>query len=323
MLAMSLATKKLVGLLRSMKNFRIIRRDDFMVEVFIVSAEPPKDIISLKKAIENKLLFVVDTEEVNKVVVENKSDRFVLLNRGDVLVGGKQNRTILTPIVIPPRITFEIPVDCVEAGRWRITTTGEVIIGLRRAHFAKTRRLPMYLRAKLLSKEIKFFSRIEYFADATGQGQSEIWRDINESSEELSAISETSDVTEILRHVGTDIDPDLKGITKRCRAAIYYYRGRIIALEIYLLDDAREILVDNIRGAYADYLYYERKRIKTPEGARNLEELLDELKKSKIRESQRIGAKRILNIETKHYVGQLVEVDGKPVVLEIKLRVGE
>lgn len=318
---MNLVAEKLVDLLRNLKSLYTIVRDDFKVEVFAISTEPLKDVISLRKAIEDKLLLVVDTDDINKVVIENRSDCLVLLNRGDVLVGGKQNRTILTPIIVPPRTTFKIPVDCVEAGRWRISTTGEVIIGLRRAHFAKTRRLPMYLRAKLLSKEVKLTSRAEYFADAISQGQSELWRDINESSEELSVVSETSDVTAILRRTEMDIDLDLKELTERCKAAIYYYRGLIIALEIYLLDDAKEILVDNIRGAYADYLYYERKRIEIPEGARNLRELLDELRKPRIREGQKVGAEKILNIETKHYVGQLVEVYGKPVVLEIKLKV--
>ena len=42
----------------------------------------------------------------------------VLMVEGEILIGLKQNRVLNTTILVPPATTVEIPVACVEAGRW-------------------------------------------------------------------------------------------------------------------------------------------------------------------------------------------------------------
>ena len=57
--------------------------------------------------------------EVNTLEVENGSDEFLFLHVGDVIRGGKQDRTIATDVVLPPRSTpVTIDAFCVEHGRW-------------------------------------------------------------------------------------------------------------------------------------------------------------------------------------------------------------
>jgi len=58
--------------------------------------------------------------DVNSLEVENGSDKYLFLHVGDIIRGGKQDRTIATDVLIPPR-SAPIAVDafCVEHGRWR------------------------------------------------------------------------------------------------------------------------------------------------------------------------------------------------------------
>jgi hypothetical protein len=50
--------------------------------------------------------------------VTNKSDLMAFLMAGEQLVGAKQNRVLNVSLMVPPAVTLDIPVSCVEAGRW-------------------------------------------------------------------------------------------------------------------------------------------------------------------------------------------------------------
>jgi hypothetical protein len=57
--------------------------------------------------------------EVNTLEVENASDDWVFLHVGDIIRGGKQDRTLGADVVLPPRAPFQaIDAFCVEPGRW-------------------------------------------------------------------------------------------------------------------------------------------------------------------------------------------------------------
>jgi len=57
--------------------------------------------------------------DVNTLEVENGSGEFLFLHVGDIIRGGKQDRTIATDVVLPPR-SAPVAIDafCVEQGRW-------------------------------------------------------------------------------------------------------------------------------------------------------------------------------------------------------------
>ena len=57
--------------------------------------------------------------EVNRVEVTNRSDTYLFLHVGDVIRGGKQDRTIASDVVLPPNAApLAIDAFCVEQGRW-------------------------------------------------------------------------------------------------------------------------------------------------------------------------------------------------------------
>jgi len=60
-----------------------------------------------------------DRSEVNELEIENKSGEWLFLQAGDVIEGGKQDRTIAIDVAIAPRSAPQpIIAFCVEHGRW-------------------------------------------------------------------------------------------------------------------------------------------------------------------------------------------------------------
>lgn len=81
----------------------------------------PRSYITLDEGLKSGEVKVSErgSGEVNRLEVENGSARFLFLHVGDVIRGGKQDRTIATDVVLPPRSTpVVIDAFCVEHGRW-------------------------------------------------------------------------------------------------------------------------------------------------------------------------------------------------------------
>lgn len=55
---------------------------------------------------------------VPQLVVRNQRNVPVLIPAGKILEGGRQTRTVNVSILVPAGATLDIPVSCVEAGRW-------------------------------------------------------------------------------------------------------------------------------------------------------------------------------------------------------------
>ena len=66
-----------------------------------------------------------DQAEVNKVEIENRSEKWLFLQAGDIVKGGKQDRTITTDLLLAPRSGPQsIEAFCVEHGRWSASGDG-------------------------------------------------------------------------------------------------------------------------------------------------------------------------------------------------------
>ncbi len=76
--------------------------------------------MTLSEAMESKMVTVHETGEVNQLTIENKSqDHYVFIHSGDVVKGGKQDRTLANSMLLPPN-TKPTPIQsfCVEQSRW-------------------------------------------------------------------------------------------------------------------------------------------------------------------------------------------------------------
>src|SRR5262245_28548046 len=71
-----------------------------------------------------------DRSEVNTLEIENRSDQWLFLQAGDIVQGGKQDRTIMTDLVLAPHAGPQpLQAFCVEHGRWTPSRDGLAFSG--------------------------------------------------------------------------------------------------------------------------------------------------------------------------------------------------
>ena len=95
------------------------------VQVYLIEAPSTLsavdgEILTLQEALKRKAVVVHETGEVNQLKVENTSNHYVYIHAGDIIKGGKQDRTLPNSFTLAPN-SKPVPVDsfCVESGRWR------------------------------------------------------------------------------------------------------------------------------------------------------------------------------------------------------------
>jgi hypothetical protein len=75
--------------------------------------------LSLEEALAGGVVKVRETSSVNQLEIENIGDNEVFVQSGDIVKGGKQDRTLMVSLLLPPH-SGSIPIAsfCVEEGRW-------------------------------------------------------------------------------------------------------------------------------------------------------------------------------------------------------------
>lgn len=109
---------------------------------------------------------VGEAGRVNLLSVCNRGEKLLLLLDGEEVVGAKQNRVFNASFLVPPGTTAQIPVSCVERGRWRYQSPG----------FTSSERT-LTSRARTSKLE-----RTSITASATGRydsDQSAVWSDVD------------------------------------------------------------------------------------------------------------------------------------------------
>jgi len=80
---------------------------------------PGKIPLTLDEALARGVVQVRETGDVNQLEIENRGNDEVFVQSGDIVKGGRQDRTLMVSLVLPPHSGL-IPIAsfCVEQGRW-------------------------------------------------------------------------------------------------------------------------------------------------------------------------------------------------------------
>jgi len=165
---------------------------------------------------------VSESGEVPNLLFENNGDQKVLLVDGDELVGAKQNRIINLSILVAAHSKIEIPVSCVEVGRW----------AYRRREFGSKHR-SMYARARA-AKSVQVTAHLKR-AGRRYANQNAVWADIAECSLDLGVDSRTGAMEDIYRQH----DARLAGYREAFQAqegqvgAVFAVNGRVEGIEYF------------------------------------------------------------------------------------------
>jgi hypothetical protein len=84
--------------------------------------------VALEQALKEEKVTVDETGNVSNLVISSKyAEEYVFIQAGDIVKGGKQDRTLSTDLIVPPGAK-KIPLQsfCVESGRWQARGKEEV-----------------------------------------------------------------------------------------------------------------------------------------------------------------------------------------------------
>jgi hypothetical protein len=123
---------------------------------------------TLSEALAKGTVEVFETGSVNQLAILNSSDERVFLNAGDIVKGGRQDRTVKDDLILPPH-SGKIPLAafCVEHGRWT-GRAGEVD-----SNFSANNRI-------LSSRKEKLAARYD-------SNQGEVWSSVAEQQIQLNS----------------------------------------------------------------------------------------------------------------------------------------
>jgi hypothetical protein len=129
-----------------------------------MTGKPP---LTLQEAMAQKKVIVHETSDVNQLAIENVSGEEVFVQSGDIVKGGKQDRTLAMDLIVPPK-SGRVPIEsfCVEQGRWS-SRGGEAT-----ADFSLSEKM-------LASKELKLAAKAR-------KSQSEVWANVAQAQSKLS-----------------------------------------------------------------------------------------------------------------------------------------
>ena len=140
------------------------------LQIFLIHGESQlegRHYATLSEAMAKGMVVVKETGNVSELSIENRSsEAIVFLNAGDIVKGGRQDRTIRDDLILETRSgQVPLPSFCVENGRW--TKRG----GEDAANFSANTKV-------LTSKSLKLAARY-------GQNQSQVWSGVAEQQTKL------------------------------------------------------------------------------------------------------------------------------------------
>jgi hypothetical protein len=173
--------------------------------VFLLHAdsEDDRDFITLDQGLKDGVVKVTEQEQsrVRELQIENQSDSPLFLQEGDRLQGGKQDRTIIASMVVPPQSgKMPVPTFCIERSRWQAGAKGAVFEPTMNAAFAP--------------KEVRVAAKID-------KSQESVWENVRQQKESAkkaalagstnSSLNETLDAPEV-KKLSDEFAEALKGV---------------------------------------------------------------------------------------------------------------
>ncbi len=189
--------------------------------LYLNKGDPSISFMSLDEATKQDLIEVMETSDVNQLLVENKGKKPILLLAGEVVGGGKQDRMVGKDLILGPGKIRRINVFCVEHGRW---TSGAEKTGFKSA-------------SVMADKEIRQMAQPK---GGSSENQSGVWDEVSKSLGAYKAAAPTSNYQAILKSEkfkdsepvvqyfleAFDNDPDLAGFALA-------YNGEVQSLEYF------------------------------------------------------------------------------------------
>lgn len=183
---------------------------------------------------------ISESGSVPQLKLINRGDAQVFLLDGEELVGAKQNRILNISILVPGGTGLEIPVSCVEQGRW--SWRGRGFSGSERLIFSKLR------RSNAESVSLNMATHGSRRGD-----QHSVWSRISSKSERMSVHSDTGASSALDERYCQDLDEFVSQVSPVSGqvGAAFLVSGRFAGLDILAGPDLLERLLPKLARSYA------------------------------------------------------------------------
>jgi hypothetical protein len=183
---------------------------------------------------------VSEAGTVPRLLAINETDKPVFLLDGEELVGAKQNRVLNLSLMVAPKSRTEIPVSCVEAGRWHMI--GRSFQTADRAQFALAR-----------AQKMQQVSHSLHLCKEPISDQHAVWDAIAAKSSRMGVVSSTSAMSEIFEGRREDIQDYVAAFrsVEGQIGAVYAIGRTVSGIEIFEASGAFEKLARKLVASYA------------------------------------------------------------------------
>jgi ARG/rhodanese/phosphatase superfamily protein len=139
-----------------------------------------------------------EQSDVNSLMVLNKSNKPLYLMPGEIIIGGRQDRTIAREVVIPPSKTpTAIDVFCVEHGRWGTRDDAEyssylsaatenqaraASVAIQAPDRTSARELTMHANSGKFIGSVGSLNKASRLAVQKGEGQQSVWEEVSKEN---------------------------------------------------------------------------------------------------------------------------------------------
>jgi len=200
------------------------------------------DLVTLKTALSDGTVEVLEVDgggHVPTLRVLNRGDRALLLLDGEELVGAKQDRVLNASVLVEAGDDLQIPVSCVEQGRWHRRSRGFASRG---------RSMPAEMRrAKTERVSLSLSTHDSYDA-----GQRRVWRDVERYALRRSVRTPTSALGDVFE---ADLDElgrssrDLRPVDRQVGVAAWL-DGQLFGVEVLCSPELFAEAFDRISHSY-------------------------------------------------------------------------
>jgi hypothetical protein len=157
--------------------------------------------LTLAEAMAKGVVKVRETSNVNRLEIEHLGNDEVFVPSGDIVKGGKQDRTLVVSLLLPPR-SGAIPIAsfCVEEGRWtargredaRNFSTASAALPSRELKLAIKAPMPAAADRTSSAGPTRAPAGAGYAANETGARQQQVWDSVRGTQARLSGSLGTS-----------------------------------------------------------------------------------------------------------------------------------
>jgi hypothetical protein len=267
------------------------------------------DYVTLDEALSaNTLEFteITDAARVSAIKVVNHADRQVFLMAGELLAGCKQDRMINASMMLPAGRDLQIPVSCVEAGRWshrsrKFSSAGSSSHGFLRM-----------MLSRQMAEHYKTRGR-------PGSDQATIWKEIARKMASMGSRSPSGALQELYKDYAGRLAEIVEILSppSECHGAAFVIHGRMTAADLFDKPSTLAKLWSKLVRSYALESLETRK---DEPAVIHSEQILEWVKsagagRQKWFDSPGVG--HDLRIENRDLVGAALIVEQHPVHLEL------